>query len=204
MSFLNASTSFTRFKIIDEIPSETMSSLHELLTKYSFKDIDEIATERAWGWTSFDDMLDTEFERTPIDKADYVCFSLRLDTRRIPGAVLKKHTRIALMEEERKLQEIGKKFVPKDRRTEIKEQVKLKLMTRFLPIPAEFQVVWSTTKNMIYLGTVQPKMIDLFLEHFVLTFDLHLELQTPYTLAIDLLGEEASVELDKINMTKFI
>ncbi len=204
MSFLNSSTSFTRFKVIDEVNKDTLANITDLLVKYSFKDIDEIATERSLGWTSFDDMLDTEFERNPVDKAEFICFSLRLDTRRIPAAVLKKHTRIALMEEERKLQDLGKKYVSKDRRTEIKEQVKLKLMTRFLPIPAEFQVVWSVPNNMVYLASVQPKIIDAFIEHFVLTFDVHLETITPYTLAVNLLGESANDSLDRINVTKFV
>ncbi len=204
MSFLNSSTTFTRFKIMDEIPKDIWNNIPELLRKYSFQDIDEIATERAYGWTSFDDMLDTEFAQNPIDKADYICFSFRLDTRRIPPAVLKKHTRIALLEEEKKLQLLGKKFVPKDRKTEIKEQVKLKLMTRFLPIPAEFQVVWSTQRNMIYFASVQSKMIDLFIEQFVLTFDLRLEMMTPYSLALNILGDEASDSLDSVNMSKFV
>lgn len=204
MSFLNSSTSFTRFSIVDEIPRDLFSQVQELLQKYAFQDIDAIAQERAWGWTSFDDFLDTKWERTLIDKADYICFSLRLDTRRIPPAVLKKHTRLALLEEETKIMDLGKKFIPKDRKNEIKERVKLELMTRFLPIPAEFQIVWATQKNMIYFASVQQKVIDLFLEHFVLTFDLHLEQFTPYSLALNLLGDEKSEELDSLTLTHFV
>lgn len=204
MSFLNSSTSFTRLRIVDEIPRDLWPNIRDLLLKYAFQDIDNIAQERAYGWTSFDDMLDTNWEKSPIDKADYICFSLRLDTRRIPPAVLKKHTRLALMEEEKKLHELGKKFVPKERRTEIKKQVELMLLTRFLPIPAEFQVVWSTQRNMIYFASTQQKMLDLFEEHFVLTFNLRLEQLTPYSLSLQLLGDDISKNLDALEVTKFV
>ncbi len=204
MSFLNSKSSFTRFMVEEDGSKEALENALEKLKKYAFGDIDEIATERAWGWTSFDDMLDTNFEKTPLTKGEYICFSLRLDTRRIPPAVLKKHIRLALMQEEEKMQAVGKKFVSKDRKTEIKEQVKQKLMARFLPIPAEFQVVWSQSKNMLYLASTNTKIIDLFTENFVLTFDLHIEQVTTYTLALSLMGEEVESKLETITQTKFV
>ena len=108
MSFLKASTSFTRFRIIDDVPAELWPAIPEKLRQFAFMDIDDIAEERAFGWTNFDDMLDTEWKLSPPEKADYLTFSLRLDTRRIPPAVLRKHTRIALREEEARIKELGK------------------------------------------------------------------------------------------------
>ena len=84
MSFQKASTSFTRFRIIDDIPADLWASIPEKLRQYAFIDIDDIAEERAFGWTSFDDMLDTEWRQAPPEKGDFLTFSLRLDTRRIP------------------------------------------------------------------------------------------------------------------------
>ena len=106
MSFLKASTSFTRFRIIDDVPAELWPAIPEKLRQFAFLDIDDIAEERAFGWTNFDDMLDTEWKLSPPEKADYLTFSLRLDTRRIPPAVLRKHTRIALREEEARIKEL--------------------------------------------------------------------------------------------------
>ncbi len=204
MGFLNSTTSFTRLNIMEEVPKDLLPQIQELLIKYSFKDIDNVALDRSFGWTSFDDMLDTNWERSICDKADYICFSLRLDTRRVPPAVLKKHTRLALIEEERQLLEQGKKFVSKERRAEIRDKVKLDMMTRFLPIPAEFQVVWSLQRNMIYLASTQQKIVDMFIEKFVETFNLHLEPLSAYPLALQILGEDASKELDEITASNFI
>ena len=204
MSFLKSSTSFTRFRIVDELPAELWATVPDKLRQYAFQDIDEIPEERSFGWVNFDDMLDASWRISPPEKAEYLTFSLRLDTRRIPPAVLKKHTRIALQEEERRIKEQGKKFVARERKKEIAEQVKLRLRSRFLPIPAEFQVVWNTQTSRIYLASTQGKVIELFQEQFTRTFDLHTEQLLPYGLALSLLGDDISARLDEVEATRFL
>ncbi len=204
MSFLKSSTSFTRFRIVDELPAELWATVPDKLRQYAFQDIDEIPEERSFGWVNFDDMLDASWRISPPEKAEYLTFSLRLDTRRIPPAVLKKHTRIALQEEERRIKEQGKKFVARERKKEIAEQVKLRLRSRFLPIPAEFQVVWNTQTSRIYLASTQGKVIELFQEQFTRTFDLHIEQLLPYGLALSLLGDDISARLDEVEATRFL
>ena len=204
MSFLKSSTSFTRFRIVDELPAGLWATVPDKLRQYAFQDIDEIPEERSFGWVNFDDMLDASWRISPPEKAEYLTFSLRLDTRRIPPAVLKKHTRIALQEEERRIKEQGKKFVARERKKEIAEQVKLRLRSRFLPIPAEFQVVWNTQTSRIYLASTQGKVIELFQEQFTRTFDLHIEQLLPYGLALSLLGDDISARLDEVEATRFL
>lgn len=204
MSFLKSSTSFTRFRLVDDIPTGFWATLPDKLKQFAFQDIDEIPQERSHGWTNFDDMLDTNWRVSPPEKAEYVVFSLRLDTRRIPPAVLKKHARIAFEDEERRMKDLGKKFVGRERKKELTEQVKLRLMGRFLPIPAEMQVVWATQAGRIYLASTQGKVIEMFMEYFVLTFDLHIEQLLPYSMALSLLGEEAASRLDDVAPTQFV
>ena len=204
MSFQKASTSFTRFRIIDDIPADLWASIPEKLRQYAFIDIDDIAEERAFGWTSFDEMLDTEWRQAPPEKGDFLTFSLRLDTRRIPSAVLRKHVRLALRDEEERIKALGKKFIGRERKKEIQEQVKLRLMGRFLPIPAEFQVVWNMRTGRVYFASTQTKMIEMFLDLFTRTFELRLEQLLPYSLALAMFGEEISAKLDDVQSTKFI
>ena len=204
MGLLDASCSFTRFRIADTVPRELWMEIPEKLKQFAFQDIDEIAEERAWGWVSFEDMLDSEWGSAPPDKGAYLAFALRLDTRRIPPAVLKKHLAIALREEEKRIHELGKKFIARDRKKELQEQVKLRLMSRFLPIPAVFDVVWATDSNTVYLASTQSKLIELFMNHFTLTFDLHLEPLTPYALAASMLDEANIARLDTLEPTRFV
>jgi hypothetical protein len=204
MGFLTASTSFTRFRLVDDVPRDFWASVPDRLKRFAFREIDDSPEERSFGWTNFDDMLDTEWRLSPPEKADYLVFSLRLDTRRVPPAVLKKHTRLAIREEENRLRGLGHKFMSREQRKELAERVRLRLTGRFLPIPAEFQVVWGAGGKRLYLASTHRKVVDLFLEYFTRTFDLHLEQLLPYSLALDLLGDDAAERLDALEPTVFV
>ncbi len=204
MSLLAGSCSFTRFRITEPIPKELWMEIPAKLKQFAFQDIDDIAEERGWGWTSFEDMLDTQWRSAPPEKGAYLAFALRLDTRRIPPAVMKKHVMIALREEEARIKDQGKKFIARERKNELRDQVKLRLLSRFLPIPAVFEVVWATDDNLIYLASTQSKLIELFMNHFTLTFDLHLEPLTPFALAASMLDEQALARIDTLEPTSFV
>lgn len=203
MGFLNSSASFTRFRLIEPVPQELWAKIPDKLRQFAFRDIDDIPEEQAYGWTSFEDMLDMEWTGAPPEKGSYLVFSLRLDTRRIPAGVIRKHVALAMKDENARLAEQGKKFISRERKKELKEQVLLKLRMRFLPVPAEFNVLWATDTGEIWFASTQGKMIDLFSEYFIRTFDLHLEPLTPYNLAVSLLGEEAASALDHLEPTIF-
>lgn len=201
MSFLKTSVSFTRFRISDSVPASIWPEVIERLRRNSFTDIDELPEERSFGWTAFEDMLDVSFAAEPVEKGPYIAFSLRLDTRRVPPAVIKKHLALAMKREEEQNRELGRKFVSRDRKKELREQVLLRLRSRFLPIPAEFQVIWNTAESLVYFASTQQKMLDLFEELFVRTFDLHIIPLSPYELATWRLGD--STALDVIESTQF-
>ena len=203
MGFASRSCSFTRFKIIDPVSEELLAQIILKLQQAAFRDIDDTLEMEAHGWVNFENMLDSEWSSTPPQKGAYIVFSLRQDLRRIPVAVIKKHLSLALIDEKNRISEQGKKFISRERKKEIKEQVLLRLRSRFLPIPGEFNVLWATTKNEVWFASTQSKMIDLFMEHFFNTFDLHLEQMTPYNLANSMLGEDAQVQLDKLEATQF-
>lgn len=203
MSFLKASTSFTRFRITETVPQQLWGEIADRLKQYAFRDIDETSDERSLGWVSFEDMLDTEWREAPPQKGAYIVFSLRLDTRRVPPAVLKKHTAIALKAEDARNREQGKKYIARERKKELREQVELRLRSRFLPIPAEFNVVWNTQDNAVFFASTQPKMIEAFQEHFSKTFNLDLDQLTPYGLAAKILGEDGLAKLDYLEPSRF-
>ena len=191
MGFLASSCSFTRFRVIDPVPDELWAEIPQLLKKGAFLDIDESAESQADGWVSFDDYLDTTWQAGPPQKGAYIAFSLRVDTRRIPAGVLRKHLDLALKREKAENEKNGKKFISRARRKELKEQVQISLSRRFLPVPGEFNVIWNTANNEIWFASTQTKMIELFVQRFLDTFRLHIEQLTPSALALSMLGEAA-------------
>ncbi|BCS87484.1 recombination-associated protein RdgC [Pseudodesulfovibrio sediminis] len=204
MSILSASLGLTRYRIIEEVPKELLQQVPEKLHKFCMVDIDATAEERSFGWTNFDDMLDMNWTQSPPEKGEFFAFKLRLDTRRIAPAVLKKHYTVALNKELAQNKEQGKEYVSRDRKRELKEQVTLRLRARSLPIPAVFDVIWNPSENRVYLDTTNAKVRALFEDHFALTFDLHLEPLTPFFMAMDVLGEEAAPRLENLDPTIFV
>lgn len=203
MGFLNASCSFTRFRVLDSLSDEQWSAIPDRLKQYAFQDIDELPEMQAHGWVCFEDMLDSAWRTAPPQKGASIVFSLRLDTRHIPAGVVKKHLALALREEKERMQAQGKQFISRERKKELKEQVLLRLRRHFLPVPAEFNVIWHTERNEVWFASTQNRMIDLFMEFFLLSFDVHLEQMTPYSLAETLLDEEAMSRLDRMEPTEF-
>ncbi len=203
MGFLNSSCSFTRFHLLDPVPNELWGKIPDILRQFAFRDIDDIPEERAFGWTSFEDMLDMNWSAAPPEKGSYLVFSLRQDTRRIPAGVVKKHLALAMKDEKVKMAEQGKNYISRERKKELKEQVMLKLRMRFLPVPAEFNVLWAVDTGMIWFASTQGKMVDLFVEYFIQSFNLHLEPLTPYNLAVSMLGEDVAAKLDMLEPTTF-
>ena len=203
MGFMNSACSFTRFRILDPVPQHLWAEIPERLKKYAFQDIDDMSEMQSSGWVCFDDMLDADWMTAPPEKGAYIVFSLRMDTRRIPAGVIKKHLSIAIRKEMETLRAQNKTFISRERKKELKEQVLLRLVQRFLPVPGEFNALWATDRNEVWFASTQMKMIDLFMEKFLTTFDLHLEQMTPYSLALTMLGEESQEALDRLEETQF-
>ena len=204
MGFAGASCTFTRYRVLERPSAALWAQVPALLRQYAFQDIDALPGEvRAFGWTSFDDMLDIEWAAAPPEKGAYVAFSLRLETRRVPPAVLKKHYALALREEKKRTNEQGKQFISRERKKELKEQVQLRLMRHFLPIPAVFDVIWATDADLIYFASIQRKVLDIFEEYFTKCFELPLEQLTPFGLAAMSLTEHELNRLDTLEPTNF-
>ncbi len=204
MGILSSSVSLTRYRIVGDIPDEFWSEIPDRLKKYKFRDIDQSTDERSFGWTSFDDMLDTSWSLSTPHKADYLAFALRLDTRRIPPAVMKKHFRLALDQARKELEAKGQKFISRDQKKEIKENVTIRLFARTLPIPAVFDVVWDTAGSLVYLGSTSPKIKELFQDLFTNTFELHPEPQTPYFKAAANMDKDQKKQLDEMEAAVLI
>jgi hypothetical protein len=204
MAFLRNSVSFTRYRLLDALPAALAAELPDKLRQFSFRDIDDLPEERSWGWVNFDDLLDAEWRVSPPRKGgEYIVFSLRLDTRRVPASVLKKHFALALREEEARLRAQGKNYVARERKKELREQALLFLKRRFLPIPAEFQVIWNMASGQIFIATLSSKVLELFEELFLRSFGLHLSRLDPSGLADALLPEEDLDRLDLLDPANF-
>lgn len=170
MSFLDKTTSFTLFQLTG-LPDGILDTFGDRLRQFAFMPIDDNAEVSGYGWTSMQNMEDFDFS-AGFEINKYFYFAFRVDTRKIAPAVYKRHFQLALTKEEQELAKIGKKYITKDRKKEIKEQVRLKLLARTLPTPAVYDVVWDTASNIIYFACTNKKIIELFGNYFFKTLGI--------------------------------
>ncbi len=187
MGLLSTSATFVRFAVEGEMPTNFWDFAAEKIAAHAFRDIDDTYDEYSIGWVSVVNMFDSEFEYASYAAGDYIALSMRIEERKVPAAVLKK---LCLKEEERLKKERQVPKLSRGVRLEIKENMKLKLSKKAVPMPAVFDLCWNLADNTVLFfstsGKVQTALEDLFKE----TFDLHLVLQVPYLTASHLIAPE--------------
>lgn len=206
MSFLKRTTSFVRFRL-NGISEDTKKDFEEKLRQFAFVPIDETAEEKGYGWTSIDNAEDYAFAFSSPRKGKYLCFGFRYDERKIASAVLKRQIGIALDQERKELEKAGRKYISRERKKELAEQVKLRILAKTLPVPAVFDVIWDTETDCIFFAGTGKKICNTFWAYFMYTLGrdeartVSLELCSPAVLAEKLMPDSA--ELDKIEPTFF-
>lgn len=195
MGLLTNSASFVRFSVEGEPPADFWNFAAERIKKLAFRDIDDNYEERSVGWVSCLNMFDSEFAYTSYAAGDYLVLSLRIDERKVAPAALKKYT---LKEEERIKRERQIPRLSRDHRNEIKDNMRLMLLKRAVPIPAVYDMAWSLADNTVLFFSTSQKAIGELEEFFKETFDLHLMLQIPYVAAGHLLGADQADKLADI------
>lgn len=180
MRLLKPTVTVSRFTLPAPLQGDALPQLFER----RFRPIDGTTDERFFGWVPVEDYLDHDWTGSNPTYGDLLAFSLRLDTRRVSPAVLKKAVSQALAQE---MVESGKAFVAKERKQEVKEQCKLRLMARAEPIPAVFDVLVSGQN--VYLFNANAKVQALFADFFADTFGQPVTPQDAQELARTLLGQ---------------
>ncbi|MEG2005632.1 MAG: recombination-associated protein RdgC, partial [Bilophila sp.] len=167
--FLSSTTALTVYKI-DNPAGVTADKLKQ----FAFQSIDDIPEPKGWGWVNIDDMFDTEWHLSVPEKGHYMCFSLRIDTRKVSSAVLKKHMAEALSDEEAKAAAEGNK-VTRKRKKELKELYTAKLMKQAEPVPAALDVAVDMESGQVLVSSVSAAQLALFEQHFRASFPQELE-----------------------------
>ena len=167
---MRGSVTFSRFAIEGQVPGNYREEFPGRIRRYGFRDLDEHSDqERSAGWVDILDPLDAEFLGEGFFKEGYVALGLRVDIRVVPAKVLRHHS---LMAERELARREGLSFLPKERRKELREQVRWKLIRRVIPKSTVYDLVWNLDAGSAILGSTQPAICDLFAEHFQKTFGL--------------------------------
>lgn len=203
MGFLAASASVCYFQVVGPLNlREKISEIQKQLSEEGFRSIEQSAEELSTGWVELDDYESSSFASESSFRRDHhLCFTLREDRRRIPAALLK-----------RQVTQLSDKFlannptynrVPKGELEQIRDTARSLLMSKTLPTPSCYDVVWDTERQLLRLCSLSQKVIDTFQGLFHQTFaDLRLQLLHPLARAEQLLSESLQEKLQQSNQAQ--
>ncbi len=200
MGFLATSASICYFQVTGSLnPQEKFLDLQEKLAAEGFRSIEQSSDELSTGWVQLDDYDCSDFTSLNSCWRDhYLCFSLRQDRRRIPAALLKR--RVIQLREKFLAEQPTLNYVPKGEKEQIIDQARSSLLSRTLPTPSFYDVIWDTDQQLLRFCSLGQNTIDSFQGLFHQTFPgLRLQLFHPLARATQILPEELRKTLQQAN-----
>lgn len=137
------------------------------VTPHTFRDIDDNLDTGSAGWVSPLDQFDTS--RPILALGDYVVLAMRIDERKVPGAVLK---RMVAKEERRVRIEQQVPRLSRGMRREIKERIHTELIRTARPVTTVVEVVWNVVDGRILFFSTSGGALEIFESLFKETFGI--------------------------------
>ena len=152
------------------------------IKQFAFRSIDNTSDEKGYGFVNADDIFDFDWHTS--EKGHYITFGFRVDVRKIPSIILKKHLNEMLKEERERLAVQGKKFISKDRKSELRELCKSRLLVKMEPRPSMSGVAIDMTTGLVYVASTSKPVIELFEQYFKTAFGGELERLYPAAVTV--------------------
>jgi len=184
MGLLSRTTTFVRYAVEGELPGNFWEFAAERIAQFSFRDIDDTFDEYSIGWVSIDNMFDSSFAHASYAVGDYIVLSMRIDERKVSKTLLHKYS---LKEEERLKKEMQVPRLNRSHRIRIKEDIRLQLVKKSLPVPSVYDLCWNLADNTLLFFSTSIKAQSVLEDFFRECFGLTIILQVPYLAASNLL-----------------
>jgi recombination associated protein RdgC len=180
MGLLSHTVSITRYKVQGRLKEPVLETVASCLKKHAIREIDEDISDKTVGWTSFDRPYAPEFSGSSFNIGTYFVFSLRIDKRTIPPAMLKKHCAIEMA---KRLARIGRPYLSSHEKDMIRDDVSGILRRRIPATPHVYDLLWSYEEAFLwFFATLKSANEDLE-TLFLKSFEIPLIRLFPYTTA---------------------
>ncbi len=180
MGFFSSSIAITRYHAEPEPTDGFRDKAVDLIQQNSFREPFSQALELSVGWASPLEPFVDEIPYQDIVFDNYFYLAMRVDTKRVSAALLKKQR---LLAEQKAKVEKNLKFISKALKEEIKDRVMLDLLTRTLAVPQVTEFIWDIETGHAMLLSIQDKARGLLEELFEKTFGRKLVPVLPVTIA---------------------
>jgi len=185
MGILSSSVSLTRYGVKGEIGKPILETIADGLKKNVVAEIDGDVSEKAVGWTSFENPFNPYFEGNSFVFGEYLIFSLRIDRKSIPSKVIKKHY---AAEAANRLAESGREHLSRNEKQMIRENVVRQLSLRIPATPDVYDFLWNCEDAFAWFFSNQKAANDELETLFSKSFNLTLVRLFPYTIAESIPG----------------
>jgi DNA recombination-dependent growth factor C len=199
MGLLSSTSSLTRYFVEGEIAKPALETITAGLKQFSISEIDDNVSEKAVGWTSFNQPFSANFEGSSFVTGPYFIFSLRIDKKSIPPKLIKKHIAI---EKAKRLAESSRAFLSKEEKDMVKDHVVNALSLRVPSTPSVYDLVWNLEEKWLWFFTTMKNANEELETLFKHSFNLTLIRLFPYTMA-DLTAGLADPERDVLSQVSF-
>lgn len=184
MGILNGPISIRRYQVVGDLPQDFREKFCAILQAGAFQGFEENSDEeKAVGWACAQDPLDLDLKDFKVWRNEYLLFSLRVDTRRIPPSALKLYVKKA---EEDHLARVGRPRLSRNEKKEIKNLVKRKLLQHVLPATKTYDILWNVNTARLDFWSTSDKLCFEFSEMFEKDFSLRLRPLGPFLNAVAL------------------
>ena len=168
--------SMRAFRVSGKNPTPKKEKVIEQLETFAFAGIESGEEGSVHGWIGPDHLFDGDFNVVKVFRGRYALFAFRVDTRKVPGALLQAHTAIAVQAamEAEGLERLGAR-----QKREIKQDIKRQLLAETPPSQRAYGVFWNIRNRRVFLQNTSKGVVEAFRSLFERSFDLSLEAQAP-------------------------
>ncbi len=190
MGLFSGAISMARFQTEPLGEEDIQSFIYSRVQDFSFREDNDNITEMNVGWVAAHRPFDDTFSPDDIFFSDYVLLGIRVETRKVPAALLKK---FYLQQEASLLQEMNKKALTRRERKLLKERVHQGLLSKTIPVPKMYEMVWHPVQGRLFFLATQVKAIEIFENIFAKTFDVRPVPVVPFNLALSLFNDSEDI-----------
>jgi DNA recombination-dependent growth factor C len=198
MSMLQGTVSLKRFLALGPVPDP--GELQAGLDQDQFRPFQDGSEEERMGWCDWRNPLITPPDQDWVGQDRFAVFGLRIDTRRVPPALLKAHVDLKLLTLQK---EKDLAFIGKEARISLQDEVKVDLLRKVLPTPKVIEVAWDLKGGILWTTASSSKAQGALATLFIKSFGVEIHPLAPLVLAGRLspeLSVEALMALDPLNL----
>lgn len=191
MPFDRGAISFTRFLVEGPVPDFFADEFLDSLYAMRFQARDDMEEgEDNIGWTTVDNLFDTEFDVDKVTVNQFVRLAIRVDRKTLAPTVVRAHCRI----EEQEARENSPRRLSTAQRREILDRVRERLLAETPARTSTAEIAWDTSRHEVYVATTSDKLAANVADLMQMTFGVSLQPAMPCLLAFRMNLEPEHIE----------